>query len=360
MWSRRNGNGRGDRKGIKVAKTTIKDIAEKAGVSIGTVDRVLHNRGRVSAENEAKIREICAQLAYEPNAAGKAMAMQKKSTVVAVVVNAKNLNPFSRLIYEGLEKIADEISDYNIRFSFYDIVENTQSEMEDILDQLMDEDIGGLIIKPINNLAIKTKLNKLWEAKRLPIVTCTSDIDGINKIAYVGQDHFAIGRLMANTLCRVTQGKLSIVAAVGPLTNNARREKLNGFLSYLEQSGREYEVLDMCEVPYDNDLTYAKALSLLSKNPGANAFYIHSPDFEPCVKAMESYGNFTGTSFTFGHKNSCSEYIRSGRLSFGVYEAPYEHGYYAGSILFDYLLNNLLPEEGVHIFEGKIAFEENC
>ena len=51
---------------------TIKEIAELAGVSRGTVDRVLNNRGAVNAETEAKIRSIMKQLHYKPNKAGMA------------------------------------------------------------------------------------------------------------------------------------------------------------------------------------------------------------------------------------------------------------------------------------------------
>ena len=53
---------------------TIKDIAEKAGVSRGTVDRVLHDRGRVSPSKAKKIKEIAEKMGYRPNIAGKGLA----------------------------------------------------------------------------------------------------------------------------------------------------------------------------------------------------------------------------------------------------------------------------------------------
>ncbi len=46
---------------------TLKDIAEKAGVSIGTVDRIMHNRGRFSPETAEKVRRIMEELDYRPN-----------------------------------------------------------------------------------------------------------------------------------------------------------------------------------------------------------------------------------------------------------------------------------------------------
>jgi len=47
--------------------TRIKDIAEKAGCSIGTVDRVIHNRGRVAKPVRDRILEIIRELNYKPN-----------------------------------------------------------------------------------------------------------------------------------------------------------------------------------------------------------------------------------------------------------------------------------------------------
>ena len=50
---------------------TIKQIAEMAGVSRGTVDRVLNNRGSVNANTAARVREIAEKLNYKPNKAEK-------------------------------------------------------------------------------------------------------------------------------------------------------------------------------------------------------------------------------------------------------------------------------------------------
>ena len=50
---------------------TIKDIADIAKVSRGTVDRVLNNRGRVKPEVEVRVRQVAESLGYKPNGAAK-------------------------------------------------------------------------------------------------------------------------------------------------------------------------------------------------------------------------------------------------------------------------------------------------
>ena len=342
-------------------KITIKEIAEKAKVSIGTVDRVLHNRGKVNGETERQIRKICAEYGYESNIIGKAMSMQKKERVIAVVINSSKRNVFSSIVHEGLEKRAKEIADFNVRFEYYDYFENSVSEISDILDAVYEKEISGLIIKPLDSPIIKYKLGKFIDIKKIPVVTCTSEIAGVNSICYVGQNHEKLGRLMANTLCKISHDDvMKVIVVVGPLSSAARRAKLEGFLNYLEESGRKYEVCNICEVPYDDDEAYEMALNLLERYPEANAIYMHSPQLPPCVKAICDYGKFNGVRFTFGHSSYVGEYIRSGLIDFAIYEDPYDQGYVAADVMFNYLLNGIVPENREYVLDGVIAFEENC
>ena len=65
---------------------TMKKIAELCNVSRGTVDRVLHGRGRVSEETAANIRRVAKELGYEPNPAAKALSARKTQPKVSVIL----------------------------------------------------------------------------------------------------------------------------------------------------------------------------------------------------------------------------------------------------------------------------------
>jgi len=65
---------------------TIKEIAALAGVSRGTVDRVLNDRGAVNPETAEKIRKIAKELDYKPNRAGLVLAAQKKRLKLGVIL----------------------------------------------------------------------------------------------------------------------------------------------------------------------------------------------------------------------------------------------------------------------------------
>ena len=87
--------------------TTIKEIADIAGVSRGTVDRVLNNRGSVSAKTTEKILEIAKALDYKPNKAGLTLAAQKKRLKLGVILFGET-NPFMDKILERIRKKKEE------------------------------------------------------------------------------------------------------------------------------------------------------------------------------------------------------------------------------------------------------------
>ena len=60
---------------------TINDVAKAAGVSKGTVDRVLHNRGEVSKKSKEKVLRVIEELGYKPNLYASMLASQKKHTI---------------------------------------------------------------------------------------------------------------------------------------------------------------------------------------------------------------------------------------------------------------------------------------
>lgn len=341
-----------------MGKLTIKQIAAQAGVSIGTVDRVLHQRGRVSKEKENLILEICRRDGYEQNVVGKAMAMQKSPRTVAVIINAKERNSFAAQVYEGLKTIEEEISDYSIKFIYHDLLVNTIEEQLEILRALEHVALAGLIIKPIESPMIQFCINK-FSAKGIPVVFCTSDIAAADKLCFVGQNHYRDGRLMANAATKFSHEPLRVLMIVGPLQTSARKARIDGFLSYMKSHEKAFEICNVCEVSYHRDEAFQKALEALQKYPEANALYINSPEIEPCIEALQAYEKFEGLRFCFGHQQKVGPLVAGGKLDFAIAELPFQHGYRSGEVMFKYLLNKEVPIQDRCIFNGQILLEEN-
>ena len=99
----------------------IIDIAEMAGVSVGTVDRVIHNRGRVSEENEKKVRAILEKANYQPNLMARSLASKKQYHFLAITPSFKP-GEYWEAISEGIDKAASETELYNVNVTklFFD------------------------------------------------------------------------------------------------------------------------------------------------------------------------------------------------------------------------------------------------
>lgn len=346
--------------GELMAGITIKQIAELAGVSIGTVDRVLHDRGEVNQETKKRIQEICQEYGYRSNAIGKAMAMQRNENTVAVIINRGTLNIFNRLVHDGLQEIAREIKDYNIVFEYFDVQDNAETEILSILDSLSERKLAGIIIRMVNNQEVIDRLNWFHREKKVPVVTCTTDADGIQKLCFVGQNHYKQGRLLANTLCKIAKEDLEILIIVGPLRSASRKQKLSGFLDYMNEQPRSHTILNIAEVENNEPAMRRCLKEQLEQYPDANALYLHPMDIQCGLNILEEFGKNGRIVFTYGAGETLRQRILDGFLDFAIYEEPFQHGYLAGKTLFEYLMNGTVPKDNRLIFEGKIVFEENC
>ena len=82
---------------------SITDVAARAGVSITTVSHVLSGQRPVSAATTAKVRQVIAELGYEPNQLARGLRLQRTNTVALVIPDITN--PFYPLIARGLQNV---------------------------------------------------------------------------------------------------------------------------------------------------------------------------------------------------------------------------------------------------------------
>ncbi len=121
---------------------TIKEIAALAGVSRGTVDRVLNHRGAVHPDTARKIEEIARNLDYRPNRAGLVLAAQKKKLKLGVILFSPE-NPFYIDVLAGVTEKAQELAGYNCTVSVKQIASRVEAQLAAI-DCLLAEGVSGI------------------------------------------------------------------------------------------------------------------------------------------------------------------------------------------------------------------------
>ena len=92
-------------------RVTIRQIAEESGVSRGTVDRVLNNRGKVRPEVEERVRKVAEELGYKPNLLGRALIKMKENIKIGVILQDTG-TPYLKTLSDGIKKAKGEVEDF--------------------------------------------------------------------------------------------------------------------------------------------------------------------------------------------------------------------------------------------------------
>ena len=167
---------------------TIKDVAEKVGVSVTTVSRVLNNRGYLSEDLKRRVYEAMRELNYQPNELARSL-FRKKSNIIGLIIPDIS-HPFFGEIARYVEYYA-----YKNRYKI--LLCNSQlnrNKEQDYLNMLKASQVDGIIMGS-HTLDTKefTKIN-------LPLVTLDRQLS--ESIPYVSADHYKGGVLAAKLLIR--------------------------------------------------------------------------------------------------------------------------------------------------------------
>lgn len=336
---------------------TIKEIAELAGVSRGTVDRVLNHRGFVNADTEKKVLEIANLLNYQPNKAGIALAAQKKKYVIGVLLFSEE-NPFFDAVIEGLNQKMEELSIYGCTVLMRRIPFDLQTQL-DTIDELIKDGIHGLILSPYNAPEIQGKINSLWESG-IPCVTVNTDITDSKRIAYVGSDYLKCGRVAANLLQLVGSGIIRLGIVTSSRNVLCHEERIRGFSDYVKTNRLPVQIVDIRENNDDDYLSYDVVSAMLTEHPEINALYFTAAGvFGGCRAIQNSSLSKPPVVITFDAVPSTVEMLQAGVVTATICQRPEEQGARSLAILVDYLLTGKVPEQPVIHMDLEIKVKES-
>ena len=191
---------------------TVFDVAEKAGVSRGTVDRVIYGRGRFSEASRQRVMEAIAQLHYTPNANASSLASRKLNLFSVIIPEFKSGDYWDD-INKGFLDAARTFSGSNIdlRVHTYNIldVDSFVHACEDVLEEKPDGVILNAIF-PEETIAFALSL----EQEDTPYAFIDSKIDDLNYTLFYGIDSYKYGKLGAALLTNHLEPKELLLVRV--------------------------------------------------------------------------------------------------------------------------------------------------
>ena len=191
---------------------TVQQIAEATGVSRGTVDRALNNRGRVDPEVAEKIRRTALEMGYvkKPRKIGG----RRKTCRIGIVTQLAGAS-FMLEINRGIHEAAEELQDRGVEVILKEGMAVDEKEQLEAINDLLKEGIDGLALMPVDSEGVREKINELIEHENIPVVTFNSDIVGTKRSCFVGMDNHKSGRTAAGLMKMMTGGSGKILVITG-------------------------------------------------------------------------------------------------------------------------------------------------
>jgi LacI family transcriptional regulator len=205
--------------------TTIREVAEKAGVSIATVSRVISGTGGVSKKLEKRVQNAIKTLDFRPNQVARRLRA-RSTKVIGVVINDIQ-NPFNHALIEGIESVLQE-NDFLLLLG--NTSDNPQREQQK-LDTFLSEDVTGLIFVSSNQDA--TYYNKFLE-KGIALVAVDRKPTNL-RVDCVQVDNEEAAYRAIQHLTEEGHRRIGLVA--GPLTISTAAQRCAGYQRGLVAAG---------------------------------------------------------------------------------------------------------------------------
>jgi LacI family transcriptional regulator len=318
---------------------TQKKIAELVGVSRGTVDRVLNNRGEVNLKTREKVLEIANMMGYTPNLAGKSLVLQQKNLKIGCIIIQSD-NPFFSELVQGIENKTKELEGYGIEIILCRVPPSVNKQIQKI-DEFLEQNINGLIIQPLVDNCITDKL-KMIADKHIFIVTLNSDISGFEH-CYVGNDYNLCGKIAANLLDLITTGTCNIGIMTGFFNAQSHFDRINGFQEYIKERPNMRIVLS--EENYDDDFeSFSKTEKMLKEHPEIDALFLSAGGVYGACRALKKVPDYNRIRvISFDDVPTTKELVKDGTILGTICQQPIRQGELAIEALFNHFLGQAKP-----------------
>lgn len=241
-------------------RVTIRDVAQRAGVSVATVSRVLNDSGPVHEDTRVRIHEAARALRFVPNSAARSLSTRRSNTL-GVLLPDLHGEFFSELI-RGLDLAARRHKHHLIVSSSHD----DRQEVEAALRAMRGRVDGLILMSP--DIAAETLVAEIPES--LPTVLLNSAVRD-DRFDTLEIDNGGGARAMVEHLLRCGHERIAMVQ--GAPRNHDAHERLRGYRSALEAAGitprREWEQPG----DFTEEAGYHGAVALLALEPRPTAIF---------------------------------------------------------------------------------------
>src|SRR5208337_3467079 len=201
---------------------TVKDIAREAGVSVATLDRVLHGRTGVREDTARRVRETIERHGFRPSQAGAELARRRPSAFAFVMPDGSNV--FMQAILDNVGEMSAWLAARRATVETVAADVFNPAALANTLESLAGR-YDGIAVVALDHQSVRAAIDDLV-AGGMHVVTLVSDVPGSRRHHYVGIDNVAAGRTAGSLIGRFAcgrNGKVGVLAGSQSLRDHAER-----------------------------------------------------------------------------------------------------------------------------------------
>lgn len=247
----------------------ISEIANMAGVSIGTVDRVIHNRGRVSKKTKEKIEKIIQDSNYKPNPMASNLKKGKSLRIGILIPNLKSEGGYWQKIYNGILSAFDELSAFSVEKELMEFNRYIHGDLLEKGKLLFEKNIDVLALAPV----VQSEAYQLIaHIKNFPYAFFDSSLKNANPITENLQDPYKAGWFSGRIMELFSPGQNKFVCLQMHETAYNLQRRAQGFSDYFKD--KQATIINLTWSDTSEDLFFSFMDSVLNENQNISGFFI--------------------------------------------------------------------------------------
>lgn len=268
----------------------IKDIAQMAEVSMGTVDRVIHNRGKVSKSAYEKVMKILDEIDYRPNLIAKTLSSSKTYQIAVLLPDAQK-DPYWQKPIEGITKAKQELGQFGIQVHTFSFNALEKKSFEKKAGEVLLSEPDGVLLAPIlRNEALA--FAEQCHGRDIPVVCFNTYIEALHPASFIGQDLHQSGRLAAELITSRGYGTMIILNIAEKAQNSVHLyEKEQGFREFIDEMGNSDTQVITCELESPAHPDFEEMLdNIFQQYPSTQAIFVTTSRAYNIAQYLEKTG----------------------------------------------------------------------
>jgi LacI family transcriptional regulator len=333
-------------------KSGIHLIAEMANVSIGTVDRALHERRGIKEATRQHILQIARQIGYTPNLAARSLSVAKNSARVGVCI-PREIHFFYDQLWSGVLDEARRVGQLGIQFENRPIQVLGEGDTA-VFKDLVKSGVDGIILTAGNPKDL-TPLIDDAEAKGIRVVCVSTDAPESHRSSVVCVEPSLNGSLAGELMGKLVPPNSKVAVVAGMLTAEDHRKKTAGFSETFPRHCAGGKIVSVIEGHEDEEESFQKTSDLLRRVPDLAGLYVNTVNCLPVCRALKAQGLAGKVKLiTTDLFAEMSPYFQEGTITASIYQQPHRQGQLAVRVMADNLTNKIHFPPAVHLSPGLV------